>query len=148
MPPQTLSPTIFASAIARSAARSRYLVDADVAVSSVLAVNHGVIAAASAETMGLNIAEAERRSMLRIAKQALTSGKLKSRAKALDTAADAWAALFAIPLHNGYKIIGALAIALPQIRSADADALGAHWTASRFRGRYADWREDRPITRT
>jgi hypothetical protein len=138
---QTLDPITFASAIARSAARSRHLAnsDSDVAVSSVLAaalpqinghaalvlaIKHGVIASASAETMGLNIAKAERRSLLRIAKQALTSGKPTSRAEAIDTDAGARAALFATPLHQGDKIIGALAIALPHIRPADADAPG------------------------
>lgn len=136
---QTLDPITFASAIARSAARSRHLADSDVAVSSVLAaalpqinghaalvlaIKHGVIASASAETMGLNIAKAERRSLLRIAKQALTTGKPTSRAEAIDTDAGARAALFATPLHQGDKIIGALAIALPHIRPADADAPG------------------------
>ncbi len=136
---QTLDPITFASAIARSAARSRHLADSDVAVSSVLAaalpqinghaalvlaIKHAVIASTSAETMGLNIAKAERRSLLRIAKQALTTGKPTSRAEAIDTDAGARAALFATPLHQGDKIIGALAIALPHIRPADADAPG------------------------
>lgn len=87
-----------------------------------LAVKHGVIASASAETMGLDVAKAERRSLLRIAKQALTTGKPTSRAEAIDAASGARAALYAAPLRQGDRIIGALAIALPHIRPADADA--------------------------
>lgn len=137
--PKPQDPISFANVIARSAARSRHFVDSDVAVSSVLAaalppinehaalvlaVKHGVIASASAETIGLNIAKAERRSLLRIAKQALTTGKATSRAEAIGADTDARAAFFATPLHQGARIIGALAIALSHIRPADADAPG------------------------
>jgi len=138
--PQTFDPITFARTIARSAARSRYLADFDGRklctfttampqnnghAALVLAIKHDVIASASAETLSLNIAKAERRSLLRIARQTLTSSQPTSRAAAIDKDAGTLAALFAAPLHQGDKIFGALAIALPHIRPADTDAPGA-----------------------
>ena len=90
----------------------------------VLASNHGLIATASAETLGLNIAKAEQRSLLRIARQTLTFDKPTSRAEAIDKDAGTLAALFATPLDQGGKIFGALAIAQAHIRPADTDAPG------------------------
>lgn len=132
-----VDPIAFASAIARAIAKSRKLRDRDVAIGAVLAaslphvhalaglvvtVKDGVIASASTEATGLDMAQSERRSLLRIAKQTLTSGKATSRADTIDAAQNRRAGLFATPLLQDEAVVGALAIAMPHIRPADADA--------------------------
>lgn len=133
-------PAVFAAAIARAIAKSRKLADRDVAIGAVLAaalphiqalaglvvsIEDGVLASASAEASGLDTAQSERRSLLKIAKQTLTSGKATSRTGSIDAEQIRRAGLYGTPLRQGEKIVGALAIALPYIRPANPDADGA-----------------------